>query len=68
MVIAAAASDLGALADSIDNVVPIIDDGDMGLYYSASAEIWLVAPGGEIVASGTYASDISAEDIESVLP
>jgi hypothetical protein len=56
------------LGDSIDNIVPILDDPDMGLYYAWSSEIMLVAPGGEIIASGTYASDISAEDIESVLP
>ncbi len=68
MVIAAAASDIGALGDSIGDVAPILDDPNMDLYYAWSAEIMLVAPGGEIVAAGTYASDISGEDIESVLP
>jgi hypothetical protein len=68
VVIAAATSDLGGLADSVDNVVPFLDDSDSGLYYASSSEIMLVAPGGEIIAAGTYATDISAEDIESVLP
>ncbi len=68
MVIAAQSSDIGALGDSIGDIVPILDDPDMGLYYSWSTEIMLVAPGGEIIAAGEYASDISTEDIESVLP
>ncbi len=68
MVIAANASDIGALGDSVGDVVPFLDDPNWDLYYSWSSEIMLVAPGGEIIASGTYASDISAEDIESVLP
>ncbi len=61
-------SDLAALGDSVGNIVPFIDDGNSSLYYASSAEILLVAPGGEIVATGTYATDIPAETIESVLP
>ncbi len=70
MVIAASlsSSTLADLGDSIDNIVPIIDDSNGNLYYASSAEILLVAPGGEIVATGTYATDIPAETIESVLP
>jgi len=67
VVIAANASDIGSLGDSVDNVVPFLDDPDWNLYYSWSSEIMLVDRGGEIVATGTYASDISAEAIESVL-
>ena len=72
-VIAADSSDIGALGDSVNNEIPIMDDeGSMlyseSAYYSSSAfEVLLVAAGGEIVAGGAYATDISDEDIESVL-
>ncbi len=70
MVIAAANADLGSLGDSYDNAIPFIDDSDSGLYYSAysaGVEILLVAPGGEVVATGEYASDIPAEEVEALL-
>lgn len=59
---------LKSLATSSGDTFPFISDHNSSLYYSAGAEVLLVAPGGEIVAGGEYASDISAEDIESVLP
>jgi len=68
VVIVAESSDIGMLGDVLDNIVPILDDPDMGLYYAWNTEIMLVAPGGEIVAAGTYASDISAAEIQAVLP
>ena len=59
------------MADQTGNEFPWLDDSDSALYnaaYYAGAEVLLVAAGGEIVAAGEYATDISAEDIESVLP
>jgi hypothetical protein len=84
VVIAAAVTDLDATADMFAQYagdldgdgewdeVPVLDDADAGLYYASysggSVGVWLVAPGGELVASGYYASEIAAEDIEAVLP
>ena len=72
-VLAADSSDIEALGDSIDDEIPVMyDEGSMlyyeSAYYSTSMfEVLLVAAGGEIVAGGAYASDITDEDIESVL-
>jgi hypothetical protein len=61
-------TDLESLASSSGGAFPFIADNGGALYYGGSANIYLVAPGGQIVATGEYASDIPAETIESVLP
>jgi len=72
-VIAADSSDIEALGDSIDDEIPIMYDESAMLYYDSAYystslfEVLLVAAGGEIVAGGNYATDISDEDIEAVL-
>ena len=72
-VIAADSSDIEALGNSVNNVIPVLDDEGAMMYYDSAYysqslfEVLLVAAGGEIVAGGAYASDISDEDIEAVL-
>jgi hypothetical protein len=72
-VIAADSTDITGLGDSINNVIPVLDDEGAMMYYDSAYysnsgfEVLLVAAGGEIVAGGEYASDISDEDYESVL-
>jgi hypothetical protein len=60
-------ADLEGLASSAGNGFPFIQDSGGALYYSGGANIYLVAPGGQIVATGEYASDIPVETIEQYL-
>ncbi len=60
--------DLQYLADSVDNVIPFVADPGRTYYYRLADEIMLIAPGGEVVAAGTYASDIGDDAIQAVLP
>ena len=61
-------AELQSLGDSVGNAFPFVTDAGGGTYTSLGAEILLIAPGGEVVAAGTYASDFDAETIEAVLP
>ncbi|MFH1463225.1 MAG: hypothetical protein ABIO70_02455 [Pseudomonadota bacterium] len=63
----ATTEDLSGLASSVDNAFAFIQDTGAAMYYSGQANIYLVAPGGQIVATGEYASDIPAETIEQYL-
>lgn len=58
--------------DGEANEVPCLNDPNESLYYSSSNNhtvgVWLVGRDGAIAASGLWASDISTEDIEAVLP
>jgi hypothetical protein len=58
---------LGQLADSAGDSYPFIADTSYALYNAHSAEIILVAPGGEVVAGATYASELPVEEIEALL-